>query len=84
VKVTTVLRKGACREKAESAGLAVKEVAEAVKDADIVMILLPDVNHAQVYAEAIGPNMKQGAAPRCAGFNIHMGSSSRAPISTSS
>ena len=60
--------------KAEAAGLAVKEVAEAVKDADIVMILLPDENHAQVYAEAIGPNMKQGAALAFAhGFNIHYG-----------
>ena len=60
--------------KAESAGLAVKEVAEAVKDAWIVMILLPDENHAQVYAEAIGPNMKQGAALAFAhGFNIHYG-----------
>ena len=75
VKVTIALRKGGVSwKKAESAGLAVKEVAEAVKDADIVMILLPDENHAQVYAEAIGPNMKQGAALAFAhGFNIHYG-----------
>ena len=38
------------------------------------MILLPDENHAQVYADAIGPNMKQGAALAFAhGFNIHYG-----------
>src|SRR5512132_560813 len=75
VKVTIGLRKGGVSwKKAEAAGLAVKEVAEAVKDADIVMILLPDENHAQVYADAIGPNMKQGAALAFAhGFNIHYG-----------
>ena len=75
VKVTVGLRKGgASWKKAEAAGFAVKDVADAVKDADIVMILLPDENHAQVYAEAIGPNMKQGAALAFAhGFNIHYG-----------
>ena len=75
VKVTIGLRKGGVSwKKAEGAGLAVKEVSDAVKDADIVMILLPDENHAQVYAEAIGPNMKQGAALAFAhGFNIHYG-----------
>src|SRR5512145_444813 len=75
VKVTIALRKGGVSwKKAEGAGLAVKEVAEAVKDADIVMILLPDENHAQVYSEAIAANMKQGAALAFAhGFNIHYG-----------
>ena len=43
VKVTVGLRKdGASWNKAKKAGLAVKEVAEAVKDADIVMTLIPD------------------------------------------
>ena len=56
--MTIALRKGgASWNKAVSAGLQVKEVAEAVKDADIVMILLPDENHAQVYAESLAPNM---------------------------
>ncbi len=75
VKVTIALRKGGVSwKKAEGAGLAVKEVSEAVKDADIVMILLPDENHAQVYAESLAPNMKQGAALAFAhGFNIHYG-----------
>ena len=75
VKVTIGLRKGgASWKKAEAAGLAVKDVADAVKDADIVMILLPDENHAQVYSESIAPNMKQGAALAFAhGFNIHYG-----------
>ena len=43
VKVTVGLRKGgASWNKAVNAGLQVKEVAEAVKEADVVMILLPD------------------------------------------
>ena len=61
-------------EKAEGAGLKVKEVADAVKGADIVMVLLPDENHAQVYTESIAANIKQGAALAFAhGFNIHYG-----------
>ena len=75
VKVTIGLRKGGVSwKKAEGAGLAVKDVADAVKDADIVMILLPDENHPQVYTESIAANMKQGAALAFAhGFNIHFG-----------
>ncbi len=49
-------------------------MADAVKDADIAMVLLPDENHAQVYTESIAANMKQGAALAFAhGFNIHYG-----------
>jgi ketol-acid reductoisomerase len=75
VKVTIALRKGGVSwNKAANAGLQVKEVGEAVKDADIVMILLPDENHAQVYSESLAPNMKQGAVLAFAhGFNIHYG-----------
>jgi ketol-acid reductoisomerase len=75
VNVTVALRKGgASWNKAANAGLTVKEVADAVKDADIVMILLPDESHPQVYNESIAPNMKQGAALAFAhGFNIHYG-----------
>ncbi|MEP6607294.1 MAG: ketol-acid reductoisomerase [Burkholderiaceae bacterium] len=75
VKVTVALRAGgASWKKAENAGLQVNEVADAVRDADIVMILLPDESHAQVYNESIASNMKQGAALAFAhGFNIHYG-----------
>src|SRR5918993_127904 len=75
VKVTIGLRSGGVSwKKAEGAGLKVKEVADAVKEADIVMVLLPDENHAQVYTESIAANMKQGAALAFAhGFNIHYG-----------
>ncbi|MEW5708332.1 ketol-acid reductoisomerase [Pelomicrobium sp. G1] len=75
VKVTVGLRRGgASWDKARNAGLAVKEVAEAVKGADVVMILLPDEHHARVYREEIEPNIKKGAALAFAhGFNIHFG-----------
>ena len=75
VKVTIGLRAGGVSwKKAEAAGLKVREVADAVKEADIVMVLLPDENHAQVYTDSIAANMKQGAALAFAhGFNIHYG-----------
>jgi ketol-acid reductoisomerase len=75
VRVTVALRKGgASWSKAAREGLEVKEVAEAVREADIVMMLLPDENIADVYREALAANMKQGAALAFAhGFNLHYG-----------
>ncbi|NDU85711.1 MAG: ketol-acid reductoisomerase [Ferrovum sp.] len=75
VDVTVGLRAGgASWKKAAAAGLTVKEVAEAVKGADLVMILLPDESQPEVYREAIAPNLKAGAALAFAhGFNIHFG-----------
>jgi ketol-acid reductoisomerase len=75
VNVTVGLRKdGASWNKAANAGLAVKEVAEAVKDADIVMMLLPDEQIADVYSKEVHGNIKQGAALAFAhGFNVHYG-----------
>ncbi len=73
VKVTVGLRKGgASWDKAKKAGLAVKEVAAAVKEADVVMILVPDEQQADLYKNEIEPNLKKGAALAFAhGFNIH-------------
>ncbi len=75
VRVTVGLRRGgASWTKAEKAGLKVAEVAEAVKKADIVMMLLPDEQIATVYREDVGPHMKQGASLAFAhGFNVHYG-----------
>jgi ketol-acid reductoisomerase len=75
VKVTVGLRKGgASWGKVEKAGLKVAEVAEAVKAADVVMILLPDENIAEVYRNDIEPNLRQGASLAFAhGFNVHYG-----------
>ena len=58
--------------KAQDAGLAVKEVPEAVASADLVMILTPDEFQAQLYKEEIEPNLKKGAMLAFAhGFAIH-------------
>lgn len=58
--------------KAEAAGLKAVNVAEAVKEADITMILLPDEKQADVYKAEIAPNLKPGSALAFAhGFNIH-------------
>jgi ketol-acid reductoisomerase len=75
VKVTVGLRKGGVSwDKAKNAGLAVKEVDEAVKGADIVMMLLPDEHIAAVYKNDVEPNIRKGAALAFAhGFNIHYG-----------
>ncbi len=73
VKVTVGLRKGgASWDKAKKAGLKVEEVGKAVKDADVVMMLLPDETIPSVYYADVEPNMKKGAALAFAhGFNIH-------------
>jgi ketol-acid reductoisomerase len=75
VNVVVGLRKdGASWAKAAGAGLKVKEVAEAVKSADVVMILLPDEQIASVYKNDVEPNIKQGASLVFAhGFNVHYG-----------
>jgi ketol-acid reductoisomerase len=75
VKVTVGLRRGgASWSKVEKAGLRVAEVAEAVKGADVVMILLPDEQIAAVYNQEVAPHMKQGASLAFAhGFNVHYG-----------
>jgi len=73
VNVTVGLRRGgASWNKVEAAGIKVAEVAEAVKAADLVMILLPDESQPAVYYSDIEPNLKQGATLAFAhGFNIH-------------
>jgi len=75
VKVVVGLRKdGASWNKAANAGLDVAEVAEAVKRADIVMMLLPDESIAGVYNKEVHANIKPGAALAFAhGFNVHYG-----------
>ena len=58
----------------EKAGLKVAEIADAVREADVVMILLPDEQIAAVYNAEVAPNMKEGASLVFAhGFNVHYG-----------
>ena len=75
MKVTVGLRKGgASWDKARKAGLKVAEVEQAVKSADIVMMLLPDEHIAAVYKESVEPHLKKGGALAFAhGFNVHYG-----------
>ena len=73
VNVTVGLRAdSASVTKAESSGLTVKPVEDAVKDADVVMILTPDEFQSQLYKNQIAPNIKKGAVLAFAhGFSIH-------------
>jgi ketol-acid reductoisomerase len=75
IKVTAGLRKGgASWDKAKKGGIEIAEIDEAIQGADIVMILLPDEHHAQVYRDNVEPNIKKGASLAFAhGFNIHYG-----------
>jgi ketol-acid reductoisomerase len=75
VKVTVGLRRGgASWNKVEKAGLKVADVADAVRQADVVMILLPDEQIAAVYKDDVEPNIRKGASLAFAhGFNVHYG-----------
>ncbi len=75
VKVVVGVRKGgASWDKVGKAGLEVAEIGDAVKDADFVMLLMPDEHIASVWADEIEPRVKQGATLAFAhGFNIHYG-----------
>jgi ketol-acid reductoisomerase len=75
VEVTVGLRKGGSSwGKAGKAGVEVKELGDAVKGADFVMMLLPDEHIADVYRDEVEPNIKKGATVAFAhGFNIHFG-----------
>ena len=60
--------------KAEEAGLRVLPTADAVKEADLIMVLLPDTEQARVYERDIAPNLEERDSLAFAhGFNIHFG-----------
>jgi ketol-acid reductoisomerase len=62
------------RPRAEAAGLAVAEPADACAWADVIMVLTPDTGQRGLYAESIEPNLRPGDALLFAhGFNIHFG-----------
>ena len=75
VDVTIGLREGSSSAaKAKDQGLPVASIADAVADADVVVILAPDQVQRSVYAEQIEPNLKAGATLLFAhGFNIRFG-----------
>ncbi|HMA35170.1 MAG TPA: ketol-acid reductoisomerase [Chloroflexia bacterium] len=60
--------------KAEAAGLRVRSVANAVREAALIMVLTPDTGQAALYADAIGPHLRAGQTLMFAhGFNIRFG-----------
>ena len=73
VNVIVGLRPGSKSAKmAEDYGIPVYDTAEAAKKADIIMILVPDEKQADIYKEAIEPNLEAGNMLMFAhGFNIH-------------
>jgi ketol-acid reductoisomerase len=62
------------RAAAEAAGLRVVDVADAVREADVIMCLLPDTSHAKVYAQDVAANLEAGNMLMFAhGFSVHFG-----------
>ncbi|MGH7882503.1 MAG: ketol-acid reductoisomerase [Candidatus Dormibacteraceae bacterium] len=60
------------RAKVERHGLRVLDAAAAVREADVVMVLTPDVGQAKLYRESIEPNLRPGMLLLFAhGFSIH-------------
>ena len=73
VNVVVGLHEGSkSRNKAIHDGFEVKSVAEATKESDIVMLLLPDTAQKQIYEESVRDNLREGQTLAFAhGFNIH-------------
>lgn len=66
------LRKGKSYDKAKEDGFDVRTVGDAVKDADVTMVLLPDEGQQKVYEAEIKDNLKENSALAFAhGFNVH-------------
>jgi len=60
--------------RAQADGFRVLPVADAVQEADVIMVLLPDTRQPRVYREAIAPHLRAGQTLMFAhGFNIHYG-----------
>lgn len=66
------LREGKSYDKAKEDGFDVRTVGEAVKDADVTMVLLPDEGQQKVYEAEIKDNLKENSSLAFAhGFNVH-------------
>ncbi|MGD8327573.1 MAG: ketol-acid reductoisomerase [Sphingomonadales bacterium] len=73
--VAVALREGSkTAAKAEAAGFKVVSNKEAAEWADVIMVLAPDEYQAEIWAQDLAPNMKEGAALAFAhGLNVHFG-----------
>ena len=85
MKVVVGLRKGGASWDKVGEGRPDRDgIADAVKAADVVMILLPDEQIAEVYSNNVEPNIKKGASLAFAhGFNVHYNQVVPAPTWTS-
>lgn len=73
-KVVIGLRPGGSWQRASEDGFEVFSVADAVRRANVVQILLPDETQAAVYRTEIGPHLKEGICLMFShGFNVHYG-----------
>ncbi len=73
-QVVIGLRPGGSWQRASEDGFEVYPVADAVRRADLVQVLLPDETQAAVYRTDISPHIKEGACLSFShGFNIHYG-----------
>ncbi|HET6874407.1 MAG TPA: ketol-acid reductoisomerase [Acidimicrobiales bacterium] len=75
VDVRVALREGSSsKAKAEAAGLRVTSIADAAREADVIMLLAPDTEQQGIYERDIEPNLKAGDALFFAhGFNVRFG-----------
>ena len=75
VDVRVALREGSSSKgKAEAAGLRVTSVADAAREADVIMMLAPDTEMQAIYRADIEPSLKAGDALLFAhGFNVRFG-----------
>jgi ketol-acid reductoisomerase len=72
--VVGLRRGGPSWERAHADGFEVLEPADAVRGADLVAVLTPDMVQPALYRDAIEPNIAPGAALLFAhGFNVHFG-----------
>ena len=74
LEITVGVREGKSFEKAKEDGFSPVSIAEATKDADVVMMMLPDEAQPDIYQNEIEPNLKKGIALEFAhGFSIVYG-----------
>lgn len=65
---------GASWQRARAEGFEVQEPAQAVGNADLVAVLVPDMVQPELYRHAVAPNLRAGATLLFAhGFNVHFG-----------
>ncbi|MFP3899878.1 MAG: ketol-acid reductoisomerase [Acidimicrobiia bacterium] len=75
IDVRVGLREGSSsRDKAAAEGLAVRSIADAAAEADLVMLLGPDTEHKAIFTEHIAPNLADGDALFVGhGFSVRFG-----------